>query len=68
MIPTPMIESTVTGWQERPHLDGDLIRFRFNGKLYMVTPDLAANLSDDELAARFARPLDDVAHDLIGGA
>jgi len=61
MIRTPMAVSTTEGWQERPHLDGDLIRFRFNGKLYFLSPDLATDLTDDELAARFARPFNDLA-------
>jgi len=71
VIQTPMPVSSTTGWQERPHLTefgGDpMIRFRFNGKLYHVSPDMAVELSDDELAAKFARPFSDVANDLFGG-
>lgn len=59
MIQTPMPQSTVTGWQERPHeieFDGQpFIRFRLD-KVYLVPKSQAEGLTDDEIAARFARP------------
>lgn len=55
MIPMP--QSTKTGWQERPHLtelNGDpMVRFRYAGRLYHVSPSAVDGLSDDEIAARF---------------